>query len=96
MFDTWPVRVTEKLDMSRCQVIQSQSESGETRVSRRDRTCTARSRLEFKNIFEFKIFQFGPPCFPVTLTILVERSEAALSDNQTTTRPQKAGQAPHP
>ena len=94
IFDTWPVRVTEKDDMSRCQAIHNQSDSGETRVSRRDRTCTARSRLGLNNIIFSHLFR--PPCFPVTLTILVEGSETALGDNQTTTSPQKAGQASHP
>ena len=44
-FSTCPVRVTEKLDVSRCQVIHNQSDSGDTRLSRRDNTCNARSRL---------------------------------------------------
>ena len=54
--DTWPVRVTEKLDRSRCQRIHNQSDSGVTRLSSREKTWRPRSRL---GIEKMKCFLFA-------------------------------------
>ena len=93
-FSTCPVRVTEKLDVSRCQMIHNQSDSGDTRLSRRDNTCNARSRLRFK-YRRLLSYLLGSPCLIITLAVLVQRSESALSDNQAAASSKKAGQASH-